>query len=236
MRDSSGHVAEARVAVRRRPRLRPVRLLGTFAGHVALLACWILVALMAALTWGPHMTKYRTDIILSGSMEPKLPVYSVIVVEPVQPAAIRAGDVITFQQPDNPSRKVTHRVAKVERLKDGRPAFVTKGDNNDVRDPWRVTYEKTGFRVRTHAPRVGWLLIQAQTPMARVLLVALPVLLMLVSFLRWVWRGDEEDGDEAAGDDAGFGELLAMPSLDGPDAQEELPWELEPWQGDRSSA
>lgn len=175
-----------------RPRSRPLRVVARFAGHVLLLACWTLVIVMAVLMWGPHVANVKTEIVVGQSMEPTIPLYSVIVVDPVEPEAIRRGDVITYQQPDAPSRKVTHRVQAVERDEQGRPAFVTQGDNNDARDPYRVTYEQTGYRVRTHVPHVGWLMIQAQTRWARVLLVVVPVLVLLTQFLRWLWRDEDE--------------------------------------------
>jgi signal peptidase len=128
-------------------------------------------------------------------MEPTIPLYSVIAVEPVAPEALRVGDVITFEQPEVPTRKVTHRVVKVE-VRNGNPTFLTKGDNNTTEDPWTVTYADTGYRVRAHVPHIGWLILQSQTRWARVLLVVLPVLLLLVQFLRWVWRSDDDDGDE----------------------------------------
>jgi signal peptidase len=163
---------------------------------VLVLACWTLVIVTGALTWGPHLTRYKTDIIIGQSMEPTIPLYSVIVVEPIDPADIRRGDVITYQQPDIPDRKVTHRVQAIERGEDGTPTFITKGDNNEVRDPYEVTYAETGYRVRTHVPHVGWLMIHAQTPWARVLLVVVPVLLLLVQFLRWVWRDEPTDDED----------------------------------------
>jgi signal peptidase len=180
------------------PRPRPLRFVARFAGHVALLAVWTLVGIMAIATWAPHMSRFKTDIIVGQSMEPTIPLYSVIVVEPVDPASIRVGDVITFQQPDEPDRRVTHRVQKIEHGKGGVLQFVTKGDNNEVRDPWRVTYEQQGYRVRTHVPHVGWIMIQAQTRLARLALVVVPVLLLLGQFLKWVWRDEDEDEDELA--------------------------------------
>ena len=161
--------------------------------HVVFVAAWILILLMGALTWLPHVTKARTDIIVGHSMEPTIPLYSVIIDEEVPPSQIRKGDVITFQEPDQPDRKVTHRVARIEYSKEGTIGFITKGDNNESRDPWRVEYSGSAYRVKTHVPRVGWLMIQSQTKWARLLLVALPVLIILVEFLRWLWRDEDEE-------------------------------------------
>ncbi len=167
---------------------------------------------MGALMWGPHVTRYKTDIIVGQSMEPTIPLYSVIVVEPVDPASIRRGDVITYEQPDTPGRKVTHRVAEVTHEAGGRPVFHTKGDNNDARDPYRVRYDETGYRVRTHVPHLGWFMLQAQTRVARLLLVALPVLVVLAMFLRWLWRS--EDGDEHVDDHDLAGEWTSWHDLE----------------------
>lgn len=183
------------------PRRRPAAVLARFGGHVLLVAVWLLVLTMGALTWAPHATKFKTDVIVGQSMEPTIPLYSVIVVEPVPAGQLRAGDIITFEQPQVDNRKVTHRIERVERRTDGKLAFVTKGDNNEARDPWRVTYEGTGYRVRTHVPHVGRLMLAAQEPIARIVLVLLPTLLVLGMVLRWVWgswgtepTGHRDDG------------------------------------------
>jgi signal peptidase len=194
MMRASSQMAGARAS--NRPRLRPLRAMTRFAGHVLVLACWTLVIVMGLITWGPHATRFKTDIIVGQSMEPTIPLYSVIVVEPVKPADIRRGDVISYQQPDLPDRKVTHRVDAIERGEDGTLTFLTKGDNNPARDPYEVQYADTGYRVTAHVPHVGWLMIKAQTRWARVLLVALPVLLLLVQALRWIWRDERHDEDE----------------------------------------
>jgi signal peptidase len=192
MMRASSQMAGARASDR--PRLRPLRATAWFAGHVVVLTCWVLIVVMGVLTWAPHATRFKTDIIVGQSMEPTIPLYSVIVVEPVDPATIRRGDVITFEQPEAPGRKVTHRVVKVQ-VENGNRTFKTKGDNNATIDPWTVTYSDTGYRVRGHIPHVGWLLIKSQTRWARVMLVVFPVLVLLMQFLKWVWR-DENDQDD----------------------------------------
>ncbi len=198
---ASSQMAGAQASDRLRP--RPLRASARFAGHVLVLACWTLVIVMGLITWGPHATRFKTDIIIGQSMEPTIPLYSVIIVEPVDPHALRPGDVISYQQPGMTDRKVTHRVQSIKRGTDGTPTFITKGDNNDVRDPYEVTYAETGYRVKTHVPHVGWLMIKAQTRWARVLLVVIPVIVLLVQFLRWIWR-DERDGTELDGDEAEY--------------------------------
>jgi signal peptidase I len=168
----------------------PVRAARRWSLHVVLVACWVLIALLALLTWGPHLTRYKTEIIIGRSMEPTIPLWSVIVVEPVDPEAIRNGDVIVAEPPMLGGRKVTHRVVEINETQGGDPVFVTQGDNNDTADPWTVGYTEQGWRVIQHVPHVGWLMAKAQTPWARVVLITLPVLLILVQVLRWIWRDE----------------------------------------------
>lgn len=167
---------------------RPEPTLGRLACHVVLVGCWLLVALMAVLMWGPHVSDYKTEIIVGRSMEPTIPLWSVIVVEPVEPAAIRTGDVIVAEPAELGGRKVTHRVTAREPGEHGKLVFRTRGDNNDTTDPWKVIYEDEAWRVVEHVPHVGWIMAKAQTRAARLLLVVLPVLLILAQVLRWIWR------------------------------------------------
>lgn len=187
------------VAVRSRAGRRRVAALrgtGRVVRLAALLACWSIIVLLAAITWGPRVTDLRTDIIIGSSMEPTIPLWSVIVVEPLPVEQIRRGDVITFEQPGATGRKVTHRVTRVERAGAGAPPqFQTKGDNNDSVDPWRVSYVDDAWRVRTHIPYVGRALAMAQTRGARVALIAVPVLVLLALTLRWIWQRPEPAPD-----------------------------------------
>ena len=66
------------------------------------------------------------------SMNPVLKSGDGMVVVPYGNEEVRAGDVIVFRHPKN-NHKVVHRVASVN------PQGVkTRGDNNDLMDPWRL--------------------------------------------------------------------------------------------------
>ena len=175
-----------------RPALRAA---ARWSGRLLLVAAWIMVAAMAVVTWGPHLTPYRTDVIIGRSMEPTVPLWSVIFARPVNPSDIRTGDVITYQRPDAADMKVTHRVVDVVDDEHGR-GFVTRGDANPIRDPYVVRYDGTGWRVEGHAPHLGWFILQAQRREARVVLVVLPTLILLAQFLLWLWRPPRTLRDE----------------------------------------
>lgn len=95
---------------------------------------------------------YEIYNVVSGSMEPEIPVGSVIYVEPAEPGQVQEGDIIAFHSEDS---IVTHRVVRnqtVERI------FRTKGDANAEEDINTVEYEALIGRVVRHYPVIGSLL------------------------------------------------------------------------------
>ncbi len=56
---------------------------------------------------------WRTEVVISGSMEPAIRTGSIVIVRPTLPETIRTGDVIMFFSPDRKSL-TTHRVVGVE--------------------------------------------------------------------------------------------------------------------------
>lgn len=55
----------------------------------------LIVGLVSAV---PKIMGYQTYDVLTGSMEPELPVGSLILVETVDPALLVEGDIITFER------------------------------------------------------------------------------------------------------------------------------------------
>jgi signal peptidase I len=82
----------------------------------------------------PIVTGGAALAVLTGSMQPGLPVGAMVFTKPVEdPAALRVGDVITFvREPDSPEL-VTHRVIAVDHSGDA-PVFTTQGDANNAPD------------------------------------------------------------------------------------------------------
>ena len=126
--------------------------IGQWAGRVVLAGAVLVLALVGV---GPVTGAYRLATVLSGSMAPGMPVGSVVVLVPEDPAGVRVGDVITFQAPMPGHPVVTHRV--VEILEGGHhPVLRTKGDANPAPDPWaaRLTGDRAWRRV-TVVPYAG---------------------------------------------------------------------------------
>ena len=110
------------------------------------------IALLAVLVI-PGVFGIKNFAVTSGSMEPTIPVGSVVYVKSVDYYGISNGDVITFMI--SKDAKVTHRVTAID---DYNKAFVTKGDNNDMEDASPVHYENVIGKVVFHAPYFGYVL------------------------------------------------------------------------------
>lgn len=89
--------------------------------------------------------------ILSNSMEEQIPAQSYILVEKIEAAEVKVGDVIVFYS-DDPSLKGalnTHRVVEIIGDND---EFVTMGDNNLVADTYTAKAEKVQGVYKSNLP------------------------------------------------------------------------------------
>lgn len=95
--------------------------------------------------------------VLTGSMEPKLPPGTFLIVKPTPASEVRVGDVITYQLVSGRPEVVTHRV--VERILDPRTAevmFLTQGDANNTPDAAPVMAVQLRGTVWYAVPYLGW--------------------------------------------------------------------------------
>ncbi len=159
---------------------------GVVAGAAAI------TLLFASLIVGPKALGLQTMIVLSGSMEPTLPVGSLIVARPLRAELLQLGDIIVFSRPDRPGELVTHRIVDVEADTFNRN-FITKGDANGVADPWRIPERGQGLVVVFAIPFAGVMLSIVQSPFFRLGLVAVPVMAFGAFALWWIWRPRNPD-------------------------------------------
>src|SRR5918912_2525149 len=86
--------------------------------RLAMAPVWFLLTAVMLGSLGVAITQ-RTGAaqlltVVSGSMQPTLPLGSLVVVVPRNADAVRVGDVITFSPPGDDTHTVTHRVVDVE--------------------------------------------------------------------------------------------------------------------------
>lgn len=96
----------------------------------------------------PRLFSYGQYTVVTGSMEPKIPVGSIVYTKSVTAADIEVGDVIAFE---SYGVTITHRVVGL--TEDG--AFITQGDANDSTDFNPVYAQNVLGKVVAHIPVVG---------------------------------------------------------------------------------
>ncbi len=149
-------------------------------------AKWLLVAevvISAVLLVGllvPLPGKIELKIVQSGSMEPRLPVGSVVVVMPE--VDYKVGDIITFGKDTKKRIPTTHRIVKIER-ENGSVRYVTKGDANEEADSGKTQYPAVIGKVVGTIPRLGYVLDFARSRRGFTFMVVIPALFVMLDEL-----------------------------------------------------
>jgi signal peptidase len=123
--------------------------------RLALLAFALLVA--AAITVVvvlPRATDGSAMTVLTGSMTPKIPVGSIVLVRPVDPGTLEVGDIATYQAKPDEDTYITHRITKIHQTDNGL-TFTFKGDANRGPDLDVVPAVAIRGQVWFHVPYLG---------------------------------------------------------------------------------
>jgi signal peptidase I len=156
------------------------------------------IALMATAAVAPiawtvavRLDVIRSARVLTGSMTPEIPAGSLVVGTPAEPQDLRIGEVIIFRPPspfgEPGTLPVVHRIHDVAEV-DGVVHVHTKGDANELPDPWTLDADRTTiYQVRAAVPGAGRAVELAGRSSVQVGL-ALPVLLLAAWALKRVWK------------------------------------------------
>ena len=153
---------------------------------------WSLVTvavIFAVLLVGVRLFGIQVFSVVSGSMEPNIPVGSLIYVQKVDPAEVQPGDVITYVLSNNmPS---THRVVRVDAENQH---FYTKGDANEAEDGAPVHFNNLIGKPVFTIPKLGYVAHYIQHPPGMYVAIAAGALILLLVFLRSVRRREKARG------------------------------------------
>lgn len=154
MRDDASSSAASRR--RAEPEKKPRGLLSYLGWGLSagLLAIVLLIGALAIVV--PAVTGSTPITVLTSSMTPTYPAGTLIIVRPVDTAAITVGMPITYQLESGKDVVVTHRVVAVTSGSDGSKLFTTKGDANSVVDENPVTPVQVRGEVWYSIPYLGW--------------------------------------------------------------------------------
>ena len=147
-------------------RKNPLISLINFIGTLILIAA-IVVGLALAV---PKVAGIQSYVVVSGSMEPSIPVGSLVYVKGCDPQNIAPGEVIMFYKTRQADVTVTHRVVE-NHPEDGE--LITKGDANPSNDVFPVPYNNILGIVLLHIPVLGRILVPLGTIAGKISMLAI---------------------------------------------------------------
>ena len=100
----------------------------------------------------PRAMGYQLYTVITGSMEPNVPVGSLVFVKDVDPLEVQEKDVIAFYGGKDTNAIITHRVMDNREFMG---EFITKGDANAENDMHPVEYDDLIGRVELSIPYAG---------------------------------------------------------------------------------
>lgn len=154
----------------------------------------ILLILLAGILIMKLIYGMEMKAVLTGSMEPELPVGSLLMITPVSYEDIEIGDDITFVR-DEKLTLVTHRViAKDNETRQ----LTTQGIANNVSDN-PTKYENVVGKVVYHIPYLGYLVIMTSTLKGKIIAVIIIAALVAFSLL---FSDDKKTDKKSAGGSA----------------------------------
>ena len=138
------------------------------------------------------MTGRSTFVVAGGSMEPTIPLGAAVIVEPVRPADLAVGDIVTLRS--GPKHAVfTHRIIRIAEL-DGQTLIETKGDANGSADPSLTPASGVVGRVAVAIPFAGFLVALLSIPSGVLMVIAIGAVLLLLS---WLLDAPQEEPEAA---------------------------------------
>ncbi len=148
------------------------------AGQILSTVVIVILIICIALVLIPKIFGVQFFAVKSGSMEPDLPVYSLVVVVPTEYEDIKIGDDISFVR-DKQLTVVTHRVIEKN---DAEEELTTQGIANNVPDSPTI-YENVIGVVRFHLPFVGYIFKCIDTLQGKIIAITIILALLIISLL-----------------------------------------------------
>lgn len=125
----------------------------------------------------PKAFGYQMYTVISGSMEPALPVGSLVYVKYQEPESIEKKDIIAFYGSNESSSMITHRVVYNKKLSG---EFVTKGDANKEKDMNPISYNQYMGKVVLMIPVIGGVAQTLTTGSGKIVLFSFIGLILLL--------------------------------------------------------
>jgi signal peptidase len=99
----------------------------------------------------PHLAGWRSQVVLTGSMQPRIHPGDLVLAAPVARGELKPGRVLLFRDPVHPGRTIVHRLVRY----DDQGNIITKGDANRSEDSTPVAPSAVLGLPRLRVPYIG---------------------------------------------------------------------------------
>jgi len=154
-------------------------------GYYILIGVIVAVALLLIVSVLPITGNYKVMTVISGSMEPKIKMGSVVVVKPA--ADYKIGDIITFGPYSKTKSPTTHRIYDIK-VEGGQPVYITKGDANNAPDTREVSQKDVIGKVLFDVPYLGYAVDFAKKPIGFSLIIIVPAAVVIYDEIRKIYK------------------------------------------------
>lgn len=117
----------------------------------------------------------RAYKITTSSMEPTIKTGDIIIIKKENENNLKKDDIITFYQK---GENITHRILEINE-NGNRKEYITKGDNNKLKDTNRITYEDINGKFVVKIPYLGKIMEIFENKIIFLFIVLLSLLLYL---------------------------------------------------------
>lgn len=162
----------------------------TFFALLSIIAVLLIYYFISSRLYATKGEKYEPIFsvytIVSGSMEPTIKVYDVIVnVRADEKKDIKINDVITFTSTNaaTAGMTITHRVIGIKELDDKTLCYVTRGDNNTSEDPSCVASKNVIGIVKAVIPGLGRIQFFLASKFGWLCLIVIPAVYIIIKDL-----------------------------------------------------
>lgn len=154
-------------------------------GYYLLAFCALTIGLFLVLLHFNLLPGYEIRIVQSGSMEPAVPVGSLVLIKPVD--RYQVDEIITFGDDSSNSLPTTHRIIG-DSIIAGELVYTTKGDANEQADIEPVSEADIRGKVVLTIPYIGFILDFARQPLGFILLIGIPAFLIVIEEISTIYK------------------------------------------------
>lgn len=167
-------------------KISPLRRFLIILGNSVLILL-VLIGVLIGFSLLPIKNNFKVMSVMSGSMEPTLPVGSLIVVKPS--SEYKVGEIITFLPLNAKTKKenVTHRISMIDESS-GNEFFQTKGDANKDPDEENITQDRIIGKFEFKILYLGYILSYVKTLPGLLIIIFIPSIIIVYEEVRKIHK------------------------------------------------